>query len=643
MTRFSFETSRRIGINAICMKMFVALGALLLAAACTAASSVNGNSAASSPASSSGSTPAPAPPPSAPSPPSSGSASVLIRASQTSCIAPCGVFLSATASGFKTARPFHELSYGWDFGDTGATFSALASDFPFGNDANSAIGANAAHIFAAPGDYLVKATAALPGVDSAAATVSIHVDDPDAAFSGGNTTCYSRVGDFVGCPAGARQLTDFTAAMGAIGKGGRLLLRAGETTQVTQQYGVTAGPAVISRFGAGSDPVLRADAVFTRMLWIRGASNVAIDHVSFMGGYDAITGLGKSPDAGVVASGNAKNVTLFRNSFSGLGLGAQSLAFEGGVQGYVIADNSFTNWWNFGVLITNDQSNTDIALTGNSIKQKAGAVSGPGAKGWSANPSHTDPAFPNYADHGPVRIAYTKTFAAAQNDVLSLTGWSADGRDHQSPFRYMTDGGDAFTGAINRNRFSGGYDSIEMVCANVGDVAGLGDIVIERNDVVMSDNTRVVLYTAYAGTTLRNNIAHRSAVALSPPMRVIMMLEHQCPKSPENMAAPLDFASNTFIDLRLADGHDDLIYQKSDGSTDPATSDFAALSLRNNIFYAPNAANSGSFVNQAPIDLSTFAPIQPSAAYKSASPDTLVFDDFYGTARGVSTNKGAID
>jgi hypothetical protein len=177
---------------------------------------------------------------------SSGSLNLKVNAVRGAGISPFLVFFDATGTtdssitGNTTA--FQDVSYSWDFGDTGASGTgtwAYGSN-PGHNSRNSAIGGVAAHLYVTPGvdtAYVVTVTAH-NGSSTASCQLGVTAYDPAGAngFAGTNTTCVSASGTPTpgagGCPAGAATLTtsSFNTALGShMGSGKRVLFKCGDT------------------------------------------------------------------------------------------------------------------------------------------------------------------------------------------------------------------------------------------------------------------------------------------------------------------------------------------------------------------------------------------------------------------------------
>jgi len=106
------------------------------------------------------------------------------------------VFFEAKTNSALT-RPFHDIVYGWKFGDSSVPWARGSQvGGPGVNDRNLAAGPVAAHVFEKPGTYTVCLTA-FDGKNTAETAVQITVSD----FSAANTLCINAIGtDYTGCP-----------------------------------------------------------------------------------------------------------------------------------------------------------------------------------------------------------------------------------------------------------------------------------------------------------------------------------------------------------------------------------------------------------------------------------------------------------
>lgn len=170
-----------------------------------------------------------------------------LTSNRISGVAPLAVQFDAsntTSSSVSTA--FHLLRYDFNFGDDrGQSWSV--SGLPKNTQSGGPI---AAHVFDNPGTYTVRVTARNPSNgDSAQATLTITVQDPNVVFSGNNTICVSTSANYTGCPAGAVQQTSIPS----IQSQKRILLKRGESFGgISINHGISN--VLIGSYGSGNKP-----------------------------------------------------------------------------------------------------------------------------------------------------------------------------------------------------------------------------------------------------------------------------------------------------------------------------------------------------------------------------------------------------
>jgi len=147
---------------------------------------------------------------------------------------------SATLAGANNT--FQDVSYSWNFGDTGASGTGTwAHGSNSGhNSKNSATGAVAAHLYVTNGadtTYPVTVTA-YDGTNTASCSLGVTAYDPSGAngFPGAATTCVAAssmpVAGSGGCPTGAgvlQQSNIGTVLSSKLASGKRVLLKCGDT------------------------------------------------------------------------------------------------------------------------------------------------------------------------------------------------------------------------------------------------------------------------------------------------------------------------------------------------------------------------------------------------------------------------------
>ena len=197
--------------------------------------------------------------------PGSGSTLTLsVDESVASGVAPLAVFFDATAStSTETTRPFHDVTYWWDFGDTSA--GTWSNGTGANTSRNSAYGPVTSHLFETAGDHTVTLWG-YDGVTLTSTTKTITVTAADTEWATTKTVCYSTSSDFTGAPSGSTQVNvtathvgDLAAAIAAnIGTGNkRHLLHAAQTFTISSSIVINkGGPSMVGRFGTGADPII---------------------------------------------------------------------------------------------------------------------------------------------------------------------------------------------------------------------------------------------------------------------------------------------------------------------------------------------------------------------------------------------------
>ena len=185
----------------------------------------------------------------------SGALKLKVKLTRASGISPLLVFFDATgttdSSITANTTAFQDVTYTWDFGDSGASGSGV---WKYGsntgkNSMNAATGGIAAHLYITSGGdspYTAKVTAT-DGTDTASCQMVLTAYDPSGAngFRGSATTCVAAsqtpVAGKDGCPAGAGVLrsTSFVTALSGSQSGKRVLFNCGDT--FTGNYAVVTG------------------------------------------------------------------------------------------------------------------------------------------------------------------------------------------------------------------------------------------------------------------------------------------------------------------------------------------------------------------------------------------------------------------
>ena len=555
---------------------------------------------------------------------------VSVRASRQTCIAPCGVFFEAVLNqSLGTERPIHELSFQWSFEDPAARFEVLSNDFPESfKDANAAQGPLAGHVFERPGTYEVRVWVANRNQNYAIGSETITVEDPEIAYAGTRTICYSNRSNFSGCPNGAQRFTSAVDAIRAANQSRmRVLFRSGEETLFNTDTTFRGLRDIqIGSFGSGAKPILRIDGSVTKNLFEPAETDgFTLFGLEMRGDYDPRTGMGENfNENGIRNLGNVRNTTVFRNKFSGLQMG---VLFVDRPVGVIVADNEISDWYDYGIF---DSSADRTAYIGNSIKQNPNAVSGPGGTDRSI--------IPRWADHGPIRTSDVTSLVIAQNDMVSTTGWSSNGQAHQPALRYNQSGTLNHFGVINRNRLAGGYNVVSLNTQNSSTIGNVGNVIFERNLLIGTSNTNEFLWLHFGGTTIRNNIAIMPDVINTINSFRSFVKYQNFPTTLANTREPIVVAGNAIIQLQSRPPQ---MLFLLDGFASWTNSDVRGA---NNLVYAPNVPNSGEFPNYLPLNRNdNYRPMAGSSAIGSAVPDGFVFDTLDGRTRPARPSVGALE
>jgi hypothetical protein len=184
------------------------------------------------------------------------------------CRAPCFVHFSATGTTIA-GKTWQDADFSWDFGDP-ASYTIVTGGIT--RDLNEGFGFDAVHAYL-PASYpgtcgglagrshtaTLRVTEESSGAKVASSsTVTICVQDPDAAWAGSKTTCYcdeATCTDDPGCPAGAANGGDVTAnhnaAMACTGDQRRLFEGGVLFSGTGSSWNSSGGDCAISSYGSG--------------------------------------------------------------------------------------------------------------------------------------------------------------------------------------------------------------------------------------------------------------------------------------------------------------------------------------------------------------------------------------------------------
>lgn len=248
-----------------------------------------------------------------------------------------------------------------------------------------------------------------------------------------------------------------------------------------------------------------------------------------------------------------------------------------------------------------------------------------------------------WADHGPIRTARAHPCAITHNDMLTRTGWFVDG-SIQPTIRYNSTGDIGHRGNINMNRCVGGNQVIHAGPSDDANDSFLGNVKIESNYVEADGSTWRFISTQFGNSIIRNNVLRKYDQANTDGR---VSLEGAF----DTGVGPLSSAANTAGKVRI---YNNTIINEHSATysavnmvvtTQNATSDTVMTDVveSNNLVYAPSLPTPNT--TNTPIDLGNYGAVQAGnpAIDNGSNLQQLVWDDFFGSTRGVVNSLGASD
>jgi hypothetical protein len=445
--------------------------------------------------------------------PTTGSTGIItasVAATRYSGVAPLAVFFDTSGTtATTTTRPFHDLEYRWNFGETVAPGNGTwATGSRSGvSSRNHATGPVASHVFETPGTYTVTVTITDGANTVINNCVQIAVLDPDVVFAGIKTVCLSAVGDFTNCPTGATQVTDGTAnfsttATAHIAAGRRILTRRGETwAAATNVRILVTGPGIIGAFGPGGDPKPKIQATANNtILGVSGSSTPGITDWRIMdlemdGSLNGTGTCSFGPpitgncSRGIQASGGINQLTLLRLSIhdihNGMTFSSSSLGVGHTIwDQFAIVDSSFNRAVGGGGGYLSYLAASRFAYMGNSADDSTAA-------------EHV------------LRVTQLSKGVLSNNTM----GRAANGK-HVVKMHAPSGSSGLFTEqiVISDNKFIGANNAWTVTLEPQSSVYDerLREIVVERNWFTSGVGTQTALVLSGSEFTIRNNIADMS-------------------------------------------------------------------------------------------------------------------------------------
>ena len=430
---------------------------------------------------------------------------ISLRPSRQTGAAPLAVLfdLIGTTSTL-TSRPFHELQYSCDFGDSAGGAAWSYGTRTGSRSKNVGYGPVQAHVYESGGTYNLVCTVT-HGANTNTAGTTITVTAADSQWSGTSTLCVRQTtgSNFAGCPAGAHQVTDsdFDNVINTRARNGatykRILFRAGDTFTSSAISAITAhGPGYVGAFGSGAKPVITGA---TAKIWFgtRDNSNPDFGDWRFVGlNFD---GVSRAVGSDVFrAMGPFTRVTILNNEIRQAEIGVH---LPTAVLDAINTSRPFTApiW-------------SEIFVVGNTIE----AVSSYGFLGGAASMAFMGNLV-NDNDHPAghlVRTGYCKNCVISNNEL----GPASSGlRLTVRAFGAFTAGsrtfpaGTAYTEnvVVSENKILGTGFSIRGV--NDTDDSRIRNVIVESNYLLNNGSAAPILATEAGLLTIRNNLFDMTA------------------------------------------------------------------------------------------------------------------------------------
>jgi hypothetical protein len=312
---------------------------------------------------------------------SSGGLTLQAKVVRTSGVSPLLAFFDATGTTDSATLPganntFQDVSYSWNFGDTGASGSGTwANGSNAGhNSKNAATGAVASHLYITNGSdtsYPVTVTA-YDGTNTASCSLGVTAYDPSGAngFTASATTCVAAsstpVAGSAGCPAGAavmQQSNMGSALSAAFGSGKRVLFHCGDSFTGSFAIIASINKATIGAYGGCENtstnrPIFQNSSGMT--LQFNNAvgsvpTDIRVTDIDFEDGTHSATATGTFVQGGSSAALGDLQIVFYNLNCSGLlGCYLMADATQSGIiqsvaanRGNVNTVSAYSIFWNY--------------------------------------------------------------------------------------------------------------------------------------------------------------------------------------------------------------------------------------------------------------------------------------------------------
>jgi len=494
---------------------------------------------------------------------SSGNIVITLSSTPTS-VAPLAVFFDATSTtdAGTTSRPFHDLEYKWDFGDTagspakGTTWStgskstSATCNVPYNGCRNNATGAAAAHVYESAGTYTATLSV-FDGTNTTTKSTTITVTNPATL----TTACVANgaiptAGDANGCPSAATlfyNASNFNAALSTSIAGGatRILFKRGDTFTSSAPYVINAaGPGIIGSYGTGALPYISMAVIaqYARILSFNNSDWRVMDL--------AFDGTGTTDQGAIGYVAGPTNLTVLRVTVTNL----NSAVNLNNADQLAVVDSNFTlgdsgsTGSNYGVWCG---TCTKVMLLGNSMNL-------------------------NTINSHNIRLQAVNKFVVSNS--------TQTGSDRIEP---ITIRGNTQYGVLSDNKFIDNIVTVKPQNSSQNEYQR--DIIFERNWFVAGSHSGPALGLEGSGITVRNNIFDLS---LSTGYSAIEMVYNSTVGAP--MPDKLNLYNNTIYNSAANNGNlapfQAIVYFGGLDST-------CHSEVKNNLAYSPNT------INAAPVNV----------------------------------------
>ena len=612
---------------------------------------------------------------------------------QSGLAAPQGAFFEAHVAGFDETEnldlnqydpSFGRLRYHWTVQRQGQSYSARPAakvvNLPAAhNDSNTAYGKRVGHSFTDPGTYTITCEVRDQSGNTASATTTITVADPDAVFPGNRTILLGNADAAYPGAQIATSLLDARTRLNALGNTGRILIARGTDLSGTSIGFIQTSPNVyIGAYGTGARPVIGVAGSLALDFGTNFTGDIQLIGLELRGGWDSVNETGNGGGLGIrcQSTTNIQRMILEDCHITGWGEAMRAPLEQGGTTPHAayIHDCDFSgNRFYSGNGIVAESPGSFHCVTGSYLGNLPDDMMG-------------GPKDGNYNNHGSIRYTGTGYAYMAVCDLFTRVGWNpstaeptAAGPVIQPCIRWSTSNRPGSSGVFERIAMEGGFSFTAGGARSFG-----SNLLIEKCLFLGHSSLLEHVSIQSPGCTIRNNImVHPNAPTSTGQSRFgVSVGAHPNPPQPD-ASWPCEVYSNTFVTLmddsnilsgsvvheRNLGGFDTITYTNNIIDTPNLTGGEGEAGLNLSQTRMPTAGGlhdpwwlgarwrASTSVNGEQLTMDTtyatpndtvkeFRPGAGSAALASATGTLCAIDDFYGTLRPVtvaSRSRGAVE